>query len=354
MFFAKDSLKDYVESKGLKNIDDDAYRVLSQDLEYRIKELCQEAAKFMQASHRTKLNTTDINNALISRNLEPFFGYESNDVLMFKGLPSGSYFVPDEEIDLEEFLERPLPKIPLRPYIQSHWLAIEGVQPPIQQNPILIEKHTTKNDQLSSVQDEMIIKKQIKHRLTKELNMYFEKILQVMETNPEISIECLENETGIQQLVPYFIYQFNSDLRNEIKNCEKVKTICLMFYSLLKNKHLFIDPYLHEILPSLLTCVIGKSVSLECRNMATDVIKYVYEHYSCNYVTLAPRIVNTLKNNWLNEEKTEESRMAAVKCLCVLSKEIIEGHLLNNIDEIKNPSVKEESKKLIETFLNKF
>lgn len=352
MLFSKETLKSNAASKGIDNIEDESYRVLSQDLEYRIKELCQEAAKFMHASHRRKLNTSDINNALISRNVEPLFGYESQEILMFKGLPSGSFYVPDEEIDLEEYLEKPLPKIPLRPYIQSHWLAIEGVQPPIQQNPIMLEKQAPKNDIISNFQEEMVIKKQIKHRLTKELNMYFEKILEVMDKDLSISMDCLENETGIQQLVPYFIHQFNTDLRNEITNSEKVKTICLMYFSLLKNKFLFIDPYLHEILPSLLTCVVGKSSDVSVRETASDVVKYVFDHYSCNYLTLAPRIINTLKGAWLDDDKKMESRVAALKCMCSLSKETIKGYLEPNIDKISSHEIKELSAQIIRDALN--
>ncbi|ORD95095.1 TFIID 70K sub [Enterospora canceri] len=351
MLFSKDTLKAFAESKGVEQMDNDAYRVLSQDLEYRIKEVCQEAAKFMHACHRTKLSTTDINNALISRNVDPLFGYESQDILMFKGLPSGAYFVPDEEIDLEEYLDKPLPKIPLKPYVQSHWLAIEGVQPPIQQNPIMLDKPAQKNDHISNFQEDMIIKKQIKHRLTKELNMYFEKILQVMDTNPAISMDCLENETGIQQLVPYFIHQFNTDLRNDISNENRSKTICLMYYSLLKNKFLFIDPYLHEILPSLLTCVIGSSVTEDVRNTAMDVIRYVYDHFSCSYLTLAPRIVKTLKTHWENESKSPESRIAAIKCLCLLSREIVQEHLSKSIESIQNEEVKKASQDFVKNAL---
>ncbi|EED44428.1 transcription initiation factor TFIID subunit [Enterocytozoon bieneusi H348] len=353
MLFSKDTLKSFAASKGIENIEEESYRILSQDLEYRIKEVCQEAAKFMHASHRKKLNTSDVNNALISRNVEPLFGYESQEILIFKGLPSNSYFVPDEEIDLEEYLDKPLPKIPLRPYIQSHWLAIEGVQPPIQQNPIILERQQPKNDPISNFQEEMIIKKQIKHRLTKELNMYFEKILQVMETDPSISMECLENETGIQQLVPYFIHQFNTDIRNNIGNTLKAKTICLMYFSLLKNKFLFIDPYLHEILPSLLSCVVGKSVSHDVRDVAIDVIKYVYDNFSCNYLTLAPRIVNTLKSAWLNEEKIPESRLAAIKCLSVLSSKIVENFLTSELETIQSDDVRQKSYDIIKSVLNK-
>ena len=79
MLFSKDTLKSFAASKGIENIEEESYRILSQDLEYRIKEVCQEAAKFMHASHRKKLNTSDVNNALISRNVEPLFGYESQE-----------------------------------------------------------------------------------------------------------------------------------------------------------------------------------------------------------------------------------------------------------------------------------
>ncbi|KAL6122888.1 TFIID 70K subfamily [Nucleospora cyclopteri] len=340
MLFTKDTLKSFAASKGIDNIEEESYRILSQDLEYRIKEVCQEAAKFMTASHRTKLNINDINNALISRNVEPLFGYESQEVLLFRGLPCNAYHVPDEEIDLEEYLERPLPKIPLKPYIQSHWLAIEGVQPPIQQNPIIIDKPTVKNDNISNYQEEMVVIKQIKHRLTKELNMYFEKILQVMETDPSISMDCLSNETGIQQLVPYFIYHFNNELRNDIKNSEKAKTLCLMYFSLLKNKFIFIDPYLHEILPSLLTCVVGKSPTDDVRNTAIDVLKFLHSTFSYKYKTLAPRMISTLKKSLLNKEKAVECRKAAAKCLSILSPEIAKNHIVPHISEFKNEELR--------------
>jgi transcription initiation factor TFIID subunit 6 len=150
MLFSKETLRSYAHSKGITSIDDEALRILAQDLEYRIKELCQEASKFMLASRRTKLTIDDVNYALISRNIEPLFGYDPQESLMFKSLPSNIYYVPDEEVDLEEYLNRPLPKIPHRPSINSHWLAIEGVQPQIPQNPLFVEKPVVKQDVLTT------------------------------------------------------------------------------------------------------------------------------------------------------------------------------------------------------------
>jgi transcription initiation factor TFIID subunit 6 len=345
MLFSKETLRSFAQSKGISNIEDDALRVLSQDLEYRIKEVCQEGSKFMLASKRSKLSIDDINYALLSRNVDPLFGYDPQESLVFRGLPSNIYYVPDEEIDLEEYLDRPLPKIPLRPSVQSHWLAIEGVQPQIPQNPILLEKPLVKKDSLGTYQEEAELKSQNRHILTKELSMYFDKIIQAMENDEEVAIECLYSESGIQQLVPYFVHHFNEQIVKNIGNKERLRTVVRMYYSLLRNKYIFIDPYLHQILPSLMTCVVGKSVDEEVMKVAVDVVKYVFDNFARSYKTLSPRIINTLNKTWLNRERSETSQYGALYCLGTLSGHVIEtvvkpgaGHYRN---EIGNPKVVE-------------
>lgn len=351
MLFSLETLKSYAQSIGIGNIDDDALRILSQDLEYRIKEICQEGSKFMLASKRTKLSIEDINYGLISRNVDPLFGYDPQENLVFRGLPSGIYYVPDEEIDLEEYLERPLPKIPLNTSIQSHWLAIEGVQPQTAQNPIVIEKTEQKKDTLLTYQEETELKSQNKHMLTKELSMYFEKIIQTMETDEDIAIECLKNESGIQQLVPYFIHHFNQQIIKNLKNPEKLKVVVMMYNSLLKNHFIFIDPYLHQILPSLLTCVVGKSIDESVRSLSSDVIKFVYEQFANKYKTLGPRIINTLSKTWLDKEKDENVHLGAIRCLGLLSREVINNVIRPKVEiyrkEIGHSRVLSEIDKII-------
>ena len=351
MLFSKETIKSYADSKGISNIDEDALRILGQDLEYRVKELCQEASKFMLASHRTKLNIGDVNNALSSRNVEPLFGYDSNETLVFRGLPSNIYYVPDEEIDLEEYLEKPLPKIPLKPYVQSHWLAIEGVQLAIQQNPILIEKPVVKQDSLTSYQEELELKQQNRHLLTKELSMYFEKILQTIETDPEIAITCLLNETGIQQLVPYFLHHFKLEMRKTEANDSSICTFLKMYESLLNNKYIFIDPYLHEILPPLLSCVIGKNISEESRKIASKSVKYIYDTFGLKYKSLAPRIINFLLKGWLDESKPENVQLGSLQCLSQLSDNIIKEYIIPNAPKYvsNRKSVQDLIKQLIQS-----
>ncbi|KAF7683998.1 Transcription initiation factor TFIID subunit 6 [Astathelohania contejeani] len=352
MLFNKETLKSYAQSKGLQPIEEEGLRMLAQDLEYRIKELCQEASKFMLASKRTKLSIDDVNFALLSRNVEPLFGYDPNDSLVFRSVSSNVYYVPDEEVDLEDLLNRPLPKIPLKPSVQSHWLAIEGVQPKTPQNPIIAEKPVIKKNALLEYQENAEIKNQVKHVLSRELQLYYDRIISFISGTADeklIAIECLGCESGIQQLVPYFIQYFKETITKSLNDSELLKTILLLIQALLKNQYIFIDPYLHQILPSLLTCVVGKSIKeIEIRKMSSEIVKYVYEKFSSSYKTLAPRVINTLTKTWLDTDKTGEQQYGAVFCLSILSNSTIEVIKENlNKYEIRQPIVEDLLKEIL-------
>ncbi|KAM0677657.1 histone H4-like TAF Taf6 [Binucleata daphniae] len=368
MLFSKETIKSYAASKGIQQIEDNAYQVMSQDLEYRIKELCQEATKFMYASHRTKLTIDDINYALIARNIDPLFGYDPNDVLMFKNI-NNYYYVPDEEIDLEEYLNKPLPKIPLKPTITSHWLAIEGVQPQIPQNPLINEKKDVVNDQLQNYIEDTEIKTTTKHLLTKELQLYFDKInnfVQGDENEREMAFKCLENDSGIQQLLPYFVHLFYETILKTKENSNEqkysneqkgygnehkieetgyntanttvsnsdrlIQTTIGMMHALLKNKHIFIDPYLHKLIPAILTGVIGNNLQDDTRRIGSYAVKYIFTNYGNTYTSLAPRIINTLKKSWLDKEKHEDIQFGALFCLSLLGDTVKNDVILANID----------------------
>ena len=92
----------------------------------------------MVHSRRQKLSVDDVNSAMKLRNLEPLYGFEPTEPLAFRAVPNtGLFYVPTDELDVESILQEPLPKAPQPMCLTSHWLAIEGVQPQIPQNPVL-------------------------------------------------------------------------------------------------------------------------------------------------------------------------------------------------------------------------
>ena len=57
------------------------------------------------------------------------------------------HFLDDRELEVSDLVTQALPKLPAIPTVKTHWLAIEGVQPAIPENPAPISKHQQKQVQ---------------------------------------------------------------------------------------------------------------------------------------------------------------------------------------------------------------
>ena len=170
----------------------------------------------MLHAHRTRLTTDDINAALRVKNIDvctlltriiqkprltlnkPLFGYSFSGPPKFKAVAAKDiYYIEDQEIDLDELLNTPLPPVPLETTYTAHWLAIEGVQPLIVQNPPPVH---------DGPGDDHLPVKQI---LSKELQLYYEKIVDALMSDDEkvraAALDSLETDPALQPLLPYLI-----------------------------------------------------------------------------------------------------------------------------------------------------
>ena len=82
----------------------------------------------------------DINAALRIRMCEPLYGFPSNmpsqEFVKVKGT-NDVFYTYDEELDVNKLLSEPLPPPSIAINVVPHWLAIDGVQPLIPENPSL-------------------------------------------------------------------------------------------------------------------------------------------------------------------------------------------------------------------------
>lgn len=111
-----DNVRDVAESVGISSLNDDAVRALSQEVEYRLGQVIEEAKRFMSHGKRTVLTTQDISQALKVLDVEPLYGYESTRPLRFGEASLGPgqplFYIEDEEVDFEKLINAPLPKVP--------------------------------------------------------------------------------------------------------------------------------------------------------------------------------------------------------------------------------------------------
>lgn len=244
----------------------------------------------MLHSRRQKLSVDDVNSAMKLRNLEPLYGFEPTEPLAFRSVPNtGLFYVPTDELDIETILQEPLPKAPQSMCLTSHWLAIEGIQPQIPQNPVLPDRNAigepttalaSKPEMIvlpgkrgELVSEDAEIKPQVKHVLSKEHQLYYDTLISdLLEgsaspleySNAALSaISALKNDAGIQQILPYFVQFISETVPKSLLLGLRLRMTMDMGGSLLNNEHLFIEPYLHQLMPPILTCVVGKRLGEE-------------------------------------------------------------------------------------------
>ncbi|KAL7327202.1 histone H4-like TAF Taf6, SAGA complex subunit [Mucor circinelloides] len=352
--FPKETIKNVGESLGITNLKDEVATALAQDVEYRVHELIQEASKFMRHSKRTKLSVDDINAALRVKNVEPLYGYTCGEAPKFRKTTVNAndiYFDDDEEVDFDSVLNKPLPKIPLDVTFTAHWLAIEGVQPAIPQNPTpsdakaeLLSKRAKSHASSNGITtDQVNVKPLVKHVLSKELQMYFERITEAVLSEDERlqsqAFESLRSDPGLHQLLPYFVQHIHKKVTQNHKNLDVLEAMLSMAYSLLNNKHLFVEPYLHQLVPPILSCLVGRTICenpqtqdhWSTRQRAATMIATICHQYGKAYHTLQPRITKTLLRAFLDPARPLTTQYGSIIGLDKIGTEVTRVLIAPNI-----------------------
>lgn len=111
-----ENVKDVAESVGIGSLNEEALKVLQQDVEYRLGQVIIESLRFMRQSGRTILTIQDVSQALKVLDVEPLYGYDSTRPLRYGEASLGPgqplFYIEDEEVDFEKLINAPLPKVP--------------------------------------------------------------------------------------------------------------------------------------------------------------------------------------------------------------------------------------------------
>ncbi|KND01396.1 TATA-binding protein-associated factor TAF6 [Spizellomyces punctatus DAOM BR117] len=355
---AKESVQAIADTAGI-SLKDEIANALVQDVEYRLREIIHEAGKFMRHAKRQKLHSDDINYALRVRNVEPLYGWESGKSSRFNLITQGTqqiYYVEDQELDLEDILNAPLPPVPLEVTYTAHWLAIDGVQPAIVQNPTPAELQERKlkpataapapAEQISapvSISGEAPAETLVKAVLTKELQIYYEKVTEAVTSGSEelrsLAVESISKDPGIQPLLPYLIQFIAEQVTQNMRKLDITHSMMRLIRAILHNNNLFVEPYLHQLIPNILTCIVAKRLCADpatddhwtLRTYAAKLISYICNQYGATYQSLQPRITKTLLRAFLDPLKPLSTNYGAIVGLAALGPEAVRVLLLPNV-----------------------
>lgn len=243
--------KDVAESLGITNLPDPVASALASDVEYRVHQVIEEAARFMRHARRTTLTTGDIDRAMRVLNIEPLYGHSPYTTPVFRrALPFPQmasvgpvYFVEDEEIDFERVLREE--KLVLPPSVRwtAHWLAVEGVQPLIPENPPAVPRDDPSLTAPGAAASDKRAGQQaalVKQVLSRELQLYYDRLTSSIlpsgsgttdPTKRTAALASFRHDAGLQPLLPYLV---------------RLEVLLDVILALLENATLFVEPYVRS------------------------------------------------------------------------------------------------------------
>ncbi|XP_012154259.1 transcription initiation factor TFIID subunit 6 isoform X2 [Megachile rotundata] len=298
---SQESIKVIAESIGVGNFPDEAAKDLAEDVSYRLKEIIQDAAKFMRHGKRQRMTTYDIDHALKIKNIEPTYGFFAKDHIPFRFASGGGrelHFVEEKEIDLNEVISmssgQTWPKLPLEITLRAHWLCIDGVQPTIPENPPPVSKDVQKLESVDPTSklsnksqnigvgkpggggksqklrnvETVHVKQLATHELSVEQQLYYKEITEACVGSDEArraeALQSLSADPGLHEMLARMCTFIAEGVRVNVvqNNLALLIYLMRMVKALLDNPSLYLEKYLHELIPSIATCIVSRQLCM--------------------------------------------------------------------------------------------
>lgn len=374
-----ESIKMMGESVGVSGISEDVATTIGEDVEYRLKEMVQDGLKFMRHSKRRKMKCSDLDCAMRAKNVEPLYGFESSEHYPFKHTTGGSkeYFYPDEkELELTDLISGSLPPLPLDATLRAHWLAVDGVQPAIPENPapstledqkkkalgsegghlhhtkdIRFDKKSKKSskEEVSAGTEWSKLKPLQAHALSLEQQLYYKEIsdacVGLSDSKRAEALASLSSDTGLYQLLPQFSTFITEGIRANMsqRKLQMLKYLLKVVKALFDNPALSLDRCLHELIPAIVSCMINRQVCARpesedhwfLRDQAAKILAEICKKYSNSANCLQSRITRILLQALNNNTQGLAIHYGALAGLIELGQDAIVSLLL--------PQLKKES-----------
>lgn len=231
--------------------------------------------------------------------------------------------------------------------------------------------------------DNANFKPAVKHVVSKELVLYFEKIqAALMDDNddPEVqrlqdaALESVSSEPSIHQLVPYFVNFVSNQVTHHLDDTFVLRQMMKLTQSLISNNNIFLETYSTAMCSSVLTCMLGRKIGsgndmaslknqFALREFAASLLGQLARKYSVKNKVLRPKIVRTCLGYYLNPTVPAGAWYGAIQGLIEAGgNEVIRIIILKNLKEFdrkmltplrqkSDPISTHETKVLVEAIL---
>ena len=276
-------------------------------------------------------------------------------------------------MELSQVLASRLPAAPLDVHLMTHWLAVEGVQPAIPANPAPHQPAVAPKAGAAAAGGEAehgaSVQPVVKQLISKELQQYYEKISEIVlggdnEANSALlraALSSLGSDTGLHPLTPLLVQFVADEVTRGLGDVGILSALMRVCHALLTNASLHIEAYLHQLMPSVLTCLVGKRLGVpkasagasaagsagppggpsprnssvdhwQLREYAASVAALVCRRFGGTYTNLQPRVTRTLLRALMDPAKPLTTHFGAIVGLAALGPTVTQLLLLPNLN----------------------
>lgn len=372
--FGADSVKMVAEANGIGNVSDDAARLIADDVTAKLKCIIQDAWKYASHGRRQHINICDIDYSMKNKNVQPMFGYTDPDMLPFRYASGGNreiYFQEQKEVELVDLINSSVTaKLPLDVALKCHWLSIEGVQPAIPDNPPSLSKDSQRLESIdpsqilksngNHLQTKFISRKRRKttevikvkqfatHELSVEQQLYYKEITEACvgsdESRRSEALQSLNYDSGLHQMLPRLCTFIAEGVKVNVvqNNLALLIYLMRMIKAMLENSNLYLERYLHELIPTVLTCIVSKQLCMRpetdnhwaLRDFGSRQLVLICRNFNTNTNNIQVRITQLLTQSLDQERVPLSSMYGCISCLCELGPEVQKTFVLRRLKAI--------------------
>ena len=390
----KENVQVVAEACGIPALECTAAALLASDAEFRLRMLVDEAKKFAVHAKRWRadgrggggyvLTAGDVQAALAVLHEDAVYGHsaaQGAEPAFVRAPPrtlpsepdADLFYTEDEVVPLADLAAAPLPPCPHDVVLTQHWLAVEGVQPAIPQNPLPRppqggaasssgssnaaassgSKGTSSSSSSSSGSSSSpAVRARVAHVLSQEMQLFFQTIVDAVRTGSSMSmtnmgsmssstssnnttttspafeatLRAIKSDPSVAQLLPYIVRFVADEVAQNLRDLPRLTRVVALADALLDTRTLFVQPYLHQLLPALLTCVVGRQLCADpaaedhwaLRERAGALVARVCRGHPAHRAALEGRVVRTLFHALLDPQRPSTTHYGAITCLTAI------------------------------------
>ncbi|KFD52661.1 hypothetical protein M513_06508 [Trichuris suis] len=339
---------------GFRKLSQAVMRELDGSVHCMLHEVIEAAKMFTENGKKQEVTCADVNHALKLKGQEPLNEFLSPSFCPFRlavceSQPCG--MSKDKVIDFDDIVQSPPPTTEAYK-IKGHWLAIEGVQPLIPENPapdsiellpVVKLPHLEKNCE----QDKELCLQRgvVQHKLGTGQQLYFNDLMaSCIGKDESRRCEALQNIAsmkGVECLLPRLSVFIKEGVVCSIAEANIIQLTYLMRMANALNSNLQVnmERFLHDILPAVLSCIVSRKLCLKTetgkqwglRQYAGNLLIQLCRRYNSSTYCLQYRVTDFLAKRWLDESASMAMAFGALYTIGNMGHDAIRNVILPHL-----------------------